>query len=184
MDTQELSYEQAQRRELAALIEAIELPELNRRYLLQRWLDQLLWAEGRATHARNRHYVLRVMAIVGGVIVPALVSLTVQGAIQSVISWTTFAVSLAVAIALALENFFRWGERWTHYRRLAELLKSEGWLYLQLGNPYADLGTHARAYPEFVKRVESLLGADVDVFIAQVARDKGKAAEGAAEEKK
>ena len=174
MKAQESSYDAMLRRELGELVDAVDLPELSKRYLRARWLDQMLWAEARAKSARDRHYVLRIVSIVGGVVVPALVGVNVQGELQALVGWTTFAVSLLVAICLALENFFRWGERWTHYRRLAELLKSEGWLFLELGGSYQELGGHAKAYPEFVKRIEALLGSDVDVFIAQVARDKTK----------
>jgi hypothetical protein len=174
MTTQQLNAAAEQGRDLAEMIDAIELPELNKRYLKARWLDQVLWAEGRAKTSRDRHYLLRVISIVGGVIVPALVGLDVQGDMRSLVGISTFTFSLIVAVCLALENFFRWGERWTHYRRLSELLKSEGWLYLELGGGYQDAGSHARAYPEFVKRIEALLGADVDAFIAQVVQSKPK----------
>jgi len=173
----EQSYNDALKRDLIGLIDAIDLPELNKRFLRSRWLDQTLWAEARANSARNRHYGLRLVAIVGGVIVPALVSLNVQTPVALVISWITFAISLAVAICLALESFFRWGERWTHYRRLSELLKSEGWLFFQLGGAYQVSATHAQAHPEFAKRVEAIVASDVDIFITQVAREKAKPAQ-------
>ncbi|EDX72254.1 hypothetical protein MC7420_8346 [Coleofasciculus chthonoplastes PCC 7420] len=38
-----------------------------------RWLDQVLWLEGRATKERDRHNSLRLLTIIGGVIVPAMV---------------------------------------------------------------------------------------------------------------
>jgi len=174
----EQSYNNALERDLGGLIDAIDLPELNKRFLRSRWLDQTLWAEARANSARNRHYGLRLIAIVGGVIVPALVSLNVQTPVALAIGWITFAISLTVAICLALESFFRWGERWTHYRRLSELLKSEGWLFFQLGGAYQESATHAQAYPEFAKRVEAIVAGDVDIFITQVAREKAKPAQG------
>src|SRR5262252_5273928 len=154
----EQSYSDALRQDLSGLIAAAELPELSRHFLRSRWLDQLLWAEGRANSARTRYYLVRVVAIIGGVIVPALVSLNTQPPAAPAIAWLgptvgwlTFTISLAVAICMALEGFFRWGERWTHYRRLSELLKSEGWLFFQLAGPYQDSGSHAKAYPEFAK---------------------------------
>lgn len=174
----EQSYDDALKQDLGELIAAVDLPELHKHFLRSRWLDQMLWAEGRANLARSRHYVLRLIAIVGGVIVPALVSLNVQTPVAPAVSWVTFTISLAVAISLALEGFFRWGERWTHYRRLSELLKSEGWLFFQLTGPYEESGTHAKAYPEFAKRVEAIVASDVETFITQVAREKTKPAQG------
>lgn len=120
------SYDSALKQDLGELIAAVDLPELNKHYLRSRWLDQMLWAENRANSARNRHYALRLIAIIGGVIVPALVSLSVQTAVAAAVSWITFTISLAVAISLSIESFFRWGERWTSYRRLSEQLKGEG----------------------------------------------------------
>jgi len=168
----QLSYDDALKQDLGALIDAVELPDLRKRFLRLRWLDQMLWAEKRAGQARDRYYALRLVSIIGGVVVPALVSLNLQAAIGALIGWVTFCVSLAVAISLAVESFFRWGERWTHYRRMSELLKSEGWMFFQLAGPYQEPGTHAGAYPEFAKRVEAIVASDVDVFIAQVAREK------------
>jgi hypothetical protein len=170
MTTQQ-SYDDALKQDLGALIDAIELPDLQKRFLRLRWLDQMLWAERRAGEARNRYYALRMLAIVGGVIVPALVSLNLQAA---PVGWITFALSLAVAISLAVESFFRWGERWTHYRRMAELLKSEGWMFFQLAGPYREPGTHAAAYPEFAKRVEAVVASDVELFIAELTREKSE----------
>jgi len=169
------AYDDALKRDFSLLIDALEIPEIGKRFLRLRWLDQMTWAERRATQARNQHYTLRLIAIIGGVVVPALVSLNLQGGLAG---WITFAVSLAVAIALAVDSFFRWGERWLHYRRMAELLKSEGWLFFQLAGPYQ--GAHGASYPEFARRVEAIVAADVDTFVAQMSQEKGKPADGKA----
>jgi hypothetical protein len=166
------SYDDLQKRDFSLLIDALELPEIGKRFLRLRWLDQMLWAERRAGEARNRYYALRMLAIIGGVIVPALVGLQLSPDAARAMSWVILAISLAVAVALAIESFFHWGERWLHYRRMAELLKSEGWLFLQLGGPYQ--GTHAAVYPEFARRIEAIIAADVDAFVAQMSQDKGK----------
>jgi hypothetical protein len=168
------SYDDALKRDFSLLIDTLELPELGKRFLRLRWLDQMLWAERRAGEARNRYYALRLMAIIGGVMVPALVGLQLGPDGAKVMSWVILAISLTVAIALAVESFFRWGERWTHYRRMAELLKSEGWLFFQLAGPYQEPGTHAQAYPGFAGRIEAIVAADVDAFIAQMKPDKDK----------
>jgi len=183
----EQSYSDALKQDLGGLIAATELPEMSKHFLRSRWLDQLLWAEGRANSARGRYFLVRVIAIIGGVIVPALVSINAQPPaapatawLAPTVGWLTFTVSLAVAICMALEGFFRWGERWTHYRRLSELLKSEGWLFFQLAGPYQEAGSHAKAYPEFARRVEALVAADVDAFITQVAQKSKSQGEGEA----
>ena len=158
------------RAELDQLITAIELPELNKQFLRARWLEQIMWMEEKALDALWWYRVLRLATIIGGVIVPALVSWTV-GDGDDLIKALTFMVSLVVALSAAVEEFFRYGERWRHYRRTVESLKSEGWQFLQLSGPYVNM-THSQAYPAFATRVEELSREEVDRYMTQVAKDK------------
>jgi hypothetical protein len=158
------------RAEMDQLITAIELPELNKQFLRARWLEQIMWMEEKALDALWWHRVLRLATIIGGVIVPALVSWTV-GDGDDLIKALTFIISLVVALSAAVEEFFRYGERWRHYRRTVESLKSEGWQFLQLSGPYVNM-THSQAYPAFATRVEELSREEVDRYMTQVAKDK------------
>jgi hypothetical protein len=166
------TYESWLEQELGDLIDELDLGERQKRYLRSRWLDQIVWLEKKAKQNQRLYYTLRVIAIVGGVIVPALVSLNVrEGDVASAIAWTTFAVSLVVAIAVAVEGFFRYGERWRHYRRTAELLKTEGWQFFQLTGHYRRHTTTAGAYELFASRVEDILQLDIDAYITTVAAE-------------
>jgi hypothetical protein len=149
----------------------LRLSKLQRQFLRSRWFDQLNWVEGRASHNRDRYYVWRLITIIGGITVPALVTLNVAGSVAAWLTWTTFAVSLLVAISAAVEEFFRYGERWRHYRRTAEMLKTEGWQFFQLTGHYRRYHTHAAAYPAFAGRVEDILQQDVDAYITTVAAE-------------
>lgn len=86
--------------------------------------------EGKANLSRERHYFLRVTTIIGGVILPALVSLNINTNFKpnnrDIIMWSTFGLSQIVAISAAIEEFFHYGERWRHYRRTVESLKTQG----------------------------------------------------------
>ncbi len=157
--------------EMDQLITAIDLPELNKQFLRARWLEQITWMEEKALDALWWHRVLRLATIIGGVMVPALVSFNVSDDTAGLIKSLTFIVSLVVALSAAVEEFFRYGERWRHYRRTVESLKSEGWQFLQLSGPYLNL-THAQAYPAFATRVEDLSREEVDRYMTQVAKDK------------
>jgi len=76
-----------------------------------------------------------------------------------------------VALSAAVEEFFHYGERWRHYRRTVEALKSEGWQFFQLSGSYANL-THVQAYPAFATRVEQLSQEEVETYMTQVAKEK------------
>lgn len=153
------------------LIAQLRLSELRRQFLRSRWLDQLVWVEGRATHNRDRYFFWRLITIISGVLVPALVTLQLNGSATTPVTWATFAISLLVAISAAVEGFFRYGERWRHYRRTAELLKTEGWQFLQLTGHYRRHIAHATAYPLFASRVEDILQQDVDAYVTTVAAE-------------
>lgn len=166
------TYRDRLKQDFGALIDALDLDDLRRHFLRSRWLDQVLWMEGRANHARSWYYALRLTTVIGGVIIPALVSLTVSGQALVVIRWATFGLSLTVAISAAVEEFFRYGERWRHYRRSVELLKIEGWQFFQLSGPYRRYQSHADASPRFAARVEEVIQQDVQVYISQIVSER------------
>jgi hypothetical protein len=159
------------RADVVELVEQLRLNDVQKHALRSRWIDRVVWTERAATRARRAYYALRLTAILGGVIVPALVSLNLgdKGAVY--LRWVTFVVSLAVAISIATEEFFHFGDRWRHYRKTAEWLKIEGWQFLQLTGTYRKR-THAEAYELFARRVERVIHEDVDTFVSQIVFDK------------
>ena len=152
------------KQEMGPLIEGLGLGEAAQSYLTARWLDQLTWMEGRATRAQAWYYGLRLAAILGGVLIPVLVGwqgATTYAEVSRVIAGAPGAV---VAAASAVEGFFRFGERWQHYRRTAEVLKAEFWRYSQLSGPYKDSPDHSHAFSTFVERVEHTLGDELETY--------------------
>lgn len=159
------------RAEMDKLIASLDLPELNKEFMRARWLELVIWMDGKAQDSVWWYRRLRLATIIGGVIVPALVSLNVGDDVAPLVKTLTFIVSLAVALSAAVEEFFRYGERWRHYRHMTESLKSEGWQFLQLSGGYANQ-THIQAYPAFAARVEELSHEEVESYITQVFKEK------------
>lgn len=127
--------------------------------------------DGRAARTQRRYYGLRLITIIGGVLIPAVVGVKGVGPIDEITRWIAFGLGLVIAISAAVEEFFNYGERWRHYRRTAETLKAEGWQFFQLSGPYAGT-THTDAYSAFAGRVEELLQQDVRVFLTRITREK------------
>ena len=125
-------------------MQSFQLSDDQRHFIASRWLENVLWMERAAQQTRTRYFALRLTTIIGAVIVPALVSINAVGGAKAAITWITFVVSLVVALSAAVEGFFRFGDRWRHYRSLVEELKSEGWSYHELNGPYAGRRRHAR----------------------------------------
>ena len=172
-------YRDQLKEEICSLIDRIELSDLQKQFMKSRWLDQLMWLEGRAQKSKKQYYRLRLVTIIGGVIVPALVSLNIDGSngqnnIQQILGWIAFGLSQAVAISAAVEEFFHYGDRYRNYRNTAETMKIEGWQFFQLSGPYRNAQTHAEVYSDFAQRVENILQRDVEGYLTEVVQDKEK----------
>ncbi|MHC5730847.1 MAG: DUF4231 domain-containing protein, partial [Nostoc sp.] len=72
------SYHEFLKEDFNKLFAGMKLGDVQRHFLRSRWLDQVLWMEAKANFSRDRHYLLRITTIVGGVILPALVSLNIN----------------------------------------------------------------------------------------------------------
>jgi hypothetical protein len=149
----------------------MELTPIQRKFLASRWLDQVLWMEKKANQCRDRHYRLRLSAIILGVLVPILIGInTNNNKIDKALEYATIGLSAIVAVSAAVEEFFHYGERWYHYRRTVESLKTYGWQFSQLSGRYAKYPTHTLAFQDFANQVEEVIQRDVDVYVNQVAK--------------
>jgi hypothetical protein len=127
--------------------------------------------EKKAGTCRDNHYRLRLAAIILGVLVPVLIGLDVgDGRAQKIKQYVTIGLSAIVAISTAVEEFFHYGERWHHYRRTVESLKTYGWQFSQLSGPYGKYGTHKDAFSFFADQVEEIMQRHVEVYVTQVAK--------------
>ncbi|NUO83474.1 DUF4231 domain-containing protein [candidate division KSB1 bacterium] len=162
--------------DLQTLLQNLTLDEIKKNALQGRWLDQMKWMSGRAKHTKSWYFRLRLTAIIGGLLIPALVSVNnfKVGATEFEVKWVVFALGLIVAICGAVEEFFRFGERWRHYRQHLEALKTEGWQFVQLIGNYSSeqYPTHAAAYTKFATRIEEILQREVGVYVTEVMAKK------------
>ncbi|MBW4502202.1 MAG: DUF4231 domain-containing protein [Scytonema hyalinum WJT4-NPBG1] len=161
---------------LEKLIETLELSDLQKQFLRSRWLEQISWMGGRARDARNWYYRLRLTAIIGGIIVPILVSLNTSDNknFASYVRWGTVGLGAVVAISSAVEEFFHYGDRWRHYRHTTESLKTQGWQFSQLSGLYSGYKSHQEAFSNFAAQIEDILQRDVDVYVTEVVYKKEK----------
>jgi hypothetical protein len=164
------------RQDIGKMVDLLELSELQKHYLMSRWLDQVIWMEGKATHARDRYFLLRRTTIIGGAIVPALVGLNAySGIIGDAVYWFIFAISLTVAVSAAVEEFHSYSERWRHYRSIVEELKIIGWQFFQLSGEFRQYESHQAAYKSFVDTIEQIMQKEVEIYISRVVKDPDSA---------
>ncbi|NET61550.1 MAG: DUF4231 domain-containing protein [Symploca sp. SIO2E6] len=168
------NYQEEYKQKFIELIDQLELPEINKQFMKSRWLDQLLWLESRSGGAKRWSTRLRLATIVGGVLIPALVSLNFNdNQLGETIGWVTFGLSQVVAISAAVEEYFHFSDKSTQYRQTAECLKSEAWQFFQLSGIYQKYPNHLKAYPNFAVRVEQFIQKDVQTFV-EIAKEQEK----------
>ena len=166
------------RERLLRVIETLDMSDRRKEWMRDRWLDQVRWFDRRALRANRRYSGLRIVAITGGVLVPALVSVsgTTDTALGDWVKPAAFVISVLVAISVGLDSFFHFGERWRHFRRTAELLKTEGWLFIEGGGRYKRYqhisSFHDKAFPLFATKVEELVRRDVEVYLTRIVQEK------------
>lgn len=169
---------------MGTVLDSIDITDVQKALLRDRWLDQLTWMGAQSRKARRRFLTFRIPVVVGGVFIPALVTLllSAKGDAGATIGWLggipvdlirflAFVVSLAVAICAGLEEVFHFGDRWRHYRRTTELLKTLGWQYLMLSGAFRRFSSHANAFTTFTERVEDVLNEDVEGYLGAIAGD-------------
>jgi hypothetical protein len=155
--------------ELEDFIDQLEITDVQKRMLRSRWLDQVAYMGRKANQARKRYYWLRSIGVTAAVMVPAFISLNLAYNAVELRLATLFA-RLLVAMIVAAELLLRYGERWRHYRRNEEMLKSEGWQYLIGIGPYARAKNSQQAYRMFSSRVEAILQQDVEGYMESIAK--------------
>ena len=158
--------------ELQKLINEIDLGDAKmNEYVNARWLRYVQWWDMRSRKSKACYEWLRVLTVVGGAMIPALVGLRelrlLQG-IDSVFAIAAIVVSLIVAICTGLEGVFRCGEIWREKRMATELLVSEGFSFLQLTGPYAGL-THHSGFKLFAQNVEELIRHEIKDYVVATA---------------
>jgi hypothetical protein len=125
-------------------------------YISDRLQQYQAWYDKKSTRMKANYLRMRVIAVAGGLVVPALVNLAYGGA------WKDAAVSvisLLVAASVSLEGVFRYRDQWKNYRSTEQLLGHE-LIYFQTRNgPYDGLDDGS-AYRQLVVRVEAAIAAE------------------------
>jgi hypothetical protein len=111
----------------------------------------------KATMCRETYLYSSFLAVVIGSLVPILITFDVTKTV-------TVSMSFLVVLSMAMENVFRFRERWKNYQIAEELLRREKYLFQTQGEPYAKLDETA-AYTQLVKNVEAIIKDERDKTI-------------------
>lgn len=158
---------------LKSLMSGVELGDNKKlnEYINARWLNYVEWWDSRARKAKWKYFAVRSAVVIGSALIPALVGLRELkqvGYAAWLFSVASIAVSLVVAACAGLESLYGWGDIWREKRVAAELIKSEGFSFLQLTGTYAHFDTHQDAYKLFAQSVEDLIRNEIKDYIVAV----------------
>ena len=109
------------------------------------------------------YHFSRIFISLGGVAVPALLSIQSPGQITTSVGlyWFTWMVSLAVTVCHNISTIFRFDKKYQGIHATIEKLEKEGWQYLELSGRYSThniqaISTHANQYLHFVNTIEKI----------------------------
>jgi len=161
---------------LRALIGGLDLGDTRcNEYVEARWLNYVEWWDSRASNAKRKYHALRSAVVIAGALIPALVGLRelqVWGEHAWIFAVASILASLVVAICAGVESLFSFGDIWREKRAAAELIKSEGFNFLQLTGDYKDYTAHKDALKRFAANVEQLIRNEIKDYIVAVAPKK------------
>lgn len=162
----------------AEIHELNDLDEQQKRSLENRWLHMIRFWDDRSRKSPRKYFAYRTIVLIGGVLIPALVTLQTSDLVpnkyKQLIQLAAIVTGLCIAIAAGIEEIFHYGDIWREKRNAAELLKIEGWRYLQLARPYRQ-ATHKAAYSDFAANVELLIEREIkDYMVVTQPAEKGE----------
>lgn len=160
-------------------IDSLNISDQRKQFLKDRWLDQLLYQEGKASKEQTRFVRSMVFRTVGGAIATMLMGVSSSTAGNTIkgFVWTAFVLNGSVNIVGGVSDFMKFGEKHVKARVAAERLKSSGWQYFQLCGVYKQFVDHSDAYKAFARETELLIQQDLEGFIAQAEEKSEKGEE-------
>jgi hypothetical protein len=123
-------------------------------YLEERVKQYQAWYDSKAVKLKSRYLYMRAATVVGGAIVPVLVSLDIPS-----MKYVTASVSLLVVVLVSLESVYHYREQWKNYRSTEQFLGSERILFLTKEGRYKGVSVDA-AFLLLVERVEAAIASE------------------------
>lgn len=124
------------------------------RYLEERVKQYKDWYDGKAVKLKSYYLYMRATTVIGGAIVPVLVSLNIPR-----MRYVTAFVSLLVVVLVSLESVYHFREQWKNYRSTEQFLGSERILFLTKEGRYKGVSAED-AFLLFVERVEAAIASE------------------------
>jgi hypothetical protein len=119
-------------------------------YISQRVDTQISWYELQSKRHKCAYSSLRIIELTTSVSIPLVVAFVFADITNRII---TACLGVIIAVSSGILNLFRFHESWIEYRKTAELLKNEKFLFLTKSDCY----NMENSFSIFVEKIESLI---------------------------
>ena len=127
-------------------------------YIEERVEQYQRWYDSKAVVAKRRYLRMRILAVVGGALVPVLTNIRLDIAIGGYPLTTLLVtvISLLVVVAVSLEGVLHYREQWKNYRSTEQSLRHEVVCFRTGTGQYQGIGER-EAFRLLVERAEGAI---------------------------
>lgn len=151
-----------------AMIENEELQEGDKLLLKTIWLKYLKYLDQLAIKDSIFFHSLQLIVIIAGVLIPVIEQSKLNYELGMSSITIISILGLTVAIATALNRHFKFEERWKHYRKSAEIIRSEGEDFFARTGNYKNADSSSEAFKDFVELITNVKRQETNTFITRV----------------
>lgn len=163
LDNDKIKIFEGKEEEFVKILRSIpELTDQQIRIIEVRYVSMIIEYKKRVKKYDFFHHFIRLTISLGGVAVPALLSIQSPGQFNSIsLYWFTWVVSLTVTVLQNLSNIFRFDKKYYGLHSTVEKLNREGWQYLELSGRYSThdshpISNHGNQFLHFVNTIEKI----------------------------
>jgi hypothetical protein len=151
---------------ITKMLEEIDLEVYQKEYLQGRFID-ILYDDFDLVAIKNKiaFQILRLTALVAGVLVPIVANLN-DNIVLINLNKTALITILGIlsSISYGFLQLFQNEKVWLHHRETFEILRTEGYKFLNLAGQYGGYNSHKLAYPHFANILEELIKMDIKAY--------------------
>lgn len=159
-----------EKKTLEKMLEEIELEDYRKVYLMERFLD-ILYDDFDIIAIKNKmaFQLLRFVALVSGVMVPIVANLNDNLHVFGLNKTAVITIlGLLTSISFGFLQVFKNEKVWLHHRKTFEVLRTEGYKFLNLAGEYRKYESHGHAYPLFSTKLEDFIKEDIELYTQMV----------------
>jgi hypothetical protein len=158
------------------MLKDIDLYDYQKAYILERFID-ILYDDFDVIAIKNKvvFQILRFTALISSILIPVIANLNDNLIIinQDKTSIITI-LGLLSTVSFGFLQIYKNEKVWLHHRETFEILRTEGYSFLNLSGEYGECNTHKKAFPQFSNNIESLIRKDISCYTQIIKKSENR----------